>query len=124
MPFDPSTLIGISKELSIGTSEAHIRSVINRAYYGVFGYLKDDLKIYSDGSSVHRDVYETLIRSLSVNKQIAGKKLEGFFVKRKEADYKYHLSFNSSSKEYWIKEAQEIIRLYNTPDDEDDDDEI
>lgn len=120
MTFDPKTLIEISQELSIGNTQAHLRSVINRAYYGVFGYLRNDLRIYSEGSSVHRDVYETLIRSLSVNKKIAGKKLEGFFLKRKEADYKHHLTFPESSKEYWIKEAQEIIRLYNTPDDEED----
>lgn len=119
MQFDPRTFINVSRDLTTGNSQAHLRSIINRAYYGVFGYLRNELRIYSEGSSVHRDVYQTLIRSVSVNKQIAGKRLESFFVKRIEADYKHNLTFHSSSKEFYIKEAEEIIRLYNTPDDED-----
>lgn len=118
MPFDPRTFIDVSKDLRSGDTQAHVRSIINRAYYGVFGYLKNDLGIYSEGISVHKEVCDALMRSISVNKQIAGKRLESFFVKRKEADYKHNSTFPTTSKDYYIREAEEIIRLYNTPDDE------
>jgi hypothetical protein len=39
MSFEPKSFIDISKELKSGNTEAHYRSLINRAYYGVFGHI-------------------------------------------------------------------------------------
>jgi hypothetical protein len=57
MTFNPKDFVKISKELKTGCTEAHYRTVINRAYYGAFGYIREQLPIYADGISVHREVF-------------------------------------------------------------------
>jgi uncharacterized protein (UPF0332 family) len=111
MSFKPNSFIDISKELESGKTEAHFRSVINRAYYGAFGFIKNRLQIMSTDISVHREVIDTLKHSQDQNYKLAGTKLEGLFKKRKEADYKYNVEIRSTSCQYTIKEAESIIEL-------------
>jgi uncharacterized protein (UPF0332 family) len=114
MQFDPKTFIDISKELINGNSEAHFRSVINRSYYGVFGHIKNKLGVKSFGGSVHRDTYMTLINSVPINYKKAGKKLETLFKKRKEADYDHLIEIKKFTCEHCLREAEEIIRLFES----------
>lgn len=118
MSFDPKSFITVSKELNVGVTEAHYRSVINRAYYGAFGYIRSKLPFYLSGPSVHQDLIKSLINSPSINEKKAGKKLEALFKKRKEADYEYNREFRQNTCDYTIKEAEATIKLYDTPEDD------
>jgi hypothetical protein len=60
MRFDPKEFIKISKELKTGYTEAHYRTLINRASYGAFGYIRERLPIYTDSISVHQEVLRFL----------------------------------------------------------------
>jgi uncharacterized protein (UPF0332 family) len=117
MAFDPLEFINVAKELGKGASEAHFRSTINRAYYGAFGYIRNDLGVFIDSPSVHQDVIKTLYNSVSNNKQLAGKKLEALFKQRKHADYVHSKQFPTAVT-YMINDAEEVIRLYNLADEE------
>ncbi|MBW6536889.1 MAG: hypothetical protein K0B11_17915 [Mariniphaga sp.] len=118
MSFSPQTFIKIAEEIKImGNSEAHLRSFINRAYYGAFGYIKVKLNIYSDGASVHREVYENLLRSPSRNKQIAGKNLQRLFKKRKQADYNYNITIQNFECNSTIEDAKRTIELFDSDED-------
>lgn len=113
MSFNPKEFIAISKELENGESEAHFRSIINRAYYGSFGYLKIRLPISSNGSSVHQDVISFLKKSQDPECMKIRKKLEDLFKKRKEADYEYRNKITNNDCCFVIKEAEEIIRKFD-----------
>ncbi len=115
MSFNPKDFIKISKELKIGLTEAHFRSTINRAYYGVFGYINNDLKYVTQNA--HQDVIRFLKASLNINEKKAGSRLETLFKKRKDADYKYHDEIRRSSCDFCINEAEAIIELYDTRED-------
>jgi uncharacterized protein (UPF0332 family) len=119
MSFEPDSLINISKELqTTGTTEAYYRSAINRAYYGVFGYLKKRLSILTIGQSVHQEVIRSLSDSPKLNEKKAGKKLEGLFKKRNEADYNFSSEIKANNSEFSIKEAEKIIELFNEEEEE------
>jgi len=114
MSFDPKNFIGIAKELYKGSTEAHYRSMINRAYYSVFGHIKNNLPgFYSSGSSVHQDLIKSLKNSLSDNEIKAGFKLESLFKKRKDADYDYKNEIKQGSCSFTISEAEAIIKLFD-----------
>jgi len=114
MSFDPKNLIGIAKELCKGSTEAHYRSIINRAYYSAFGHIKNNLPaFYSPGSSVHQDLIKSLKDSPLVNEKKAGYKLETLFKKRKEADYDYKNEIKQGSCSFTISEAEAIIKLFD-----------
>ncbi|MEQ8238392.1 MAG: hypothetical protein RIA69_04225, partial [Cyclobacteriaceae bacterium] len=72
MNFDPKKFIDISEELKSGQTEAHFRSIINRAYYGAFGHIRNNLGIAVFDASVHQEVIRTLIRSSGISKKKAG----------------------------------------------------
>ncbi len=112
MPFDPKKFVELSKQLQNGTTEAHYRTLINRAYYGAFGYIRDCLGVAVVEMSVHRKVIESLKRSSSISEKKAGKSLERLFKKRKEADYDYRIEVKQHSCSYCISEAEEIIKLF------------
>lgn len=116
MAFDPRTLIIISKELHSGTTEAHYRSIINRAYYGAFGYIRNRLSIYVDNGSVHQEVIKTLANSESINKKKISKRLETLFMKRKTADYNHNEQVKSHNCVYCVREAEELVKLFDQPD--------
>lgn len=116
MKFDPKGFIQVCKELQNGKSEAHYRSTINRAYYGAFGYIRNSLNIYVKDHSVHQEVINTLQRSSSLNMKKAGKRLETLFKKRKEADYTYTVEIKEHTCIFCVKEAEEIISLYDSED--------
>jgi uncharacterized protein (UPF0332 family) len=118
MSFQPSSFIKIAKELEAGTSEAHFRSVVNRAYYGALGYLKNNLPILSISPTIHNDVIRSLKNSPKLNEQKAGSILESLFKKRKDADYDYNIQFNSRYCSYSIKDAEKIIELFDQLDEE------
>lgn len=119
MSFEPKDFIEISKELNKGSTEAHYRSLINRAYYGAFGYIKKQLHIYVEGASVHREVIRVLQRSPNINEKKIGSKLESLFKKRKDADYKYNIEILRHSCNFTISDAEAIIKLFDERDIED-----
>ena len=116
MPFDPQNFITISKELQNGTTEAHYRSIINRAYYGAYGHIRNKLQIYSTGQSSHQVVIDALKYSTSITKKKAGKRLETLFKKRKEADYNHTATIIANDCAFCIKDAEETIKLFETKD--------
>ncbi len=116
MAFDPRTFINVSKELQSGTTEAHYRSIINRAYYGAFGYIRNELRIFVDRGSVHQDVIKTLANSESINKKKIGKRLETLFKKRKDADYKHDDQVKQHNCRYCLNEAEELVKLFDESD--------
>lgn len=116
MSFEPKDFIKISKELNNGSTEAHYRSLINRAYYGVFGYIRKQLSLYTDNASVHQELINVLKRSTIVNERKAGFKLEILFKKRRDADYKYDTEIKKCNCTYTIPEAEEIIKLFDSKD--------
>ena len=65
MSFDPVDFLKISKELLSGDSEAHYRSLINRAYYAAFGHVRNKLHISVSDGSVHKAVIQRLKTSRS-----------------------------------------------------------
>jgi len=113
MKFDPLDFLIISKELQNGKSEAHFRSLINRAYYAAFGHIRNNLSISSEGLSIHWEVISMLMNSKSIEQKKAGKKLELLFRTRKECDYKHHIVIRPDQCGYCIKEAEQIIALFN-----------
>lgn len=118
MAFDPRTFINVSKDLQSGTTEAHYRSIINRAYYGAFGYIRNRLSIFVDSGSVHQEVIRTLANSESLNKKKLSKRLEALFKKRKDADYKHHEEIKQHNCKYCINEAEDIVKLFDDPDED------
>jgi len=116
MNFDPRDFISISKELKNGDSEAHIRSMIGRAYYGAFGYAKSKIDFYDESLSVHFKLIELLKKSIYPNQQRAGKILEELHKTRKKADYKYNISIKKNSCVYTISNAEQVIRLMEKED--------
>ena len=114
MSFDPKDFIKISKELSSGATEAHYRSIINRAYYGVFGYIKKQLVVYVEGASVHQEIINNLKHSSNINEKKAGSRLESLFKQRKDADYKYDKEIRKCNCAFTISNAEEIIKLFDS----------
>lgn len=118
MGFDPRKFIDISRELNIGNTEAHYRTVVNRAYYGAFGHIRNSLNIYVSDASVHQAVIRTLINSESDLYKIVGKRLETLFKKRKDADYKYNSEIKQHACQFCVNEAEEILKIFSQAEDE------
>lgn len=114
MSFDPRGFIDIAKGLQSGHTEAHFRTIINRAYYGVFGHIRNSLGIVVFDASVHQEVIRTLINSTKITNKKAGKRLEILFKKRKEADYKHRDEIKAFNCQFCINEAEEIIKLFES----------
>jgi len=111
--FNPKDFIKISVELENGNTEAHYRSVINRSYYGAFGYIKKKLGSANFSFSVHQEIINTLLNSVSINQKKAGKRLETLFKNRKDADYNHFKEIKKFNCDYCVREAEEIIRLFD-----------
>jgi uncharacterized protein (UPF0332 family) len=118
MSFEPKSFIDISKELKAGNSEAHYRSLINRAYYGVFGHIIKNLPLNVSDASVHQELIKYLRRSPNVNEKKIASRLETLFKNRKDADYKYFIEIKSSSCDFVINEAELIISKFESREDE------
>ncbi len=114
MSFNPQEFIKIGTSLSEDDSEAHSRSVINRAYYGAFGYIKERLpRNFGYGLSVHNNVINFLKENEDKEVRKIGMKLETLFNKRKKADYHYDEVISAYSGKFSIDEANEAIELFN-----------
>src|SRR5690606_20850317 len=113
MSFDPVDFLKISNELLAGNTEAHYRSLINRAYYAAFGHIRNSLYISNASGSVHKEVIQRLKSSESIVQAKAGAALERLFKRRKECDYDHHKPVKSYQCEYNIREAEKIIELFN-----------
>jgi uncharacterized protein (UPF0332 family) len=113
MSFNPQTFIEISKELDKGNSEAHLRSLISRAYYAAFGHIKNKLQ-YSDTSiSVHRNLIHELKNSPNKPFRKIGGYLETLFYKRLDADYEYDKVMSKNSYSFIIHDAESIINKFD-----------
>ncbi|GHT40138.1 hypothetical protein FACS189437_05340 [Bacteroidia bacterium] len=117
MRFNPKDFIKISKELKTGHTEAHYRTLINRAYYGAFGHIREQLPIYTDGISVHREVLRFLQYSSNENEQKVGEKLKYLFQQRIDADYKYNIEIKRFLCDDIISAAESAILLFDKKDD-------
>lgn len=115
MSFDPKSFINVSKELKTGITEAHYRTTVNRAYYGVFGHIRNKLGLYVDNASAHKELIKSLRNSPKINEKKAGSRLETLFKKRKDADYKYNLEIKQNTCDFTIQEAEAIIDLFDNP---------
>ena len=116
MRFSPEDFLRVSEDILAGDgSEAHYRTVVNRAYYAAFGYAVEEFGLKVFDGSVHRVTYNTLKNSTQTEYINAGIKLELLFKKRKEADYNYSVRIKRHTSEYSIKEAKEIIQLLRAP---------
>lgn len=115
MAFDPRTFINVSKDLQSGDTEAHYRSIINRAYYGAFGYIRNKLSIFVESGSVHQEVIKTLANSESINKKKISKRLEALFKKRKDADYKHNEEIKQHNCRHCVQEAEALVKLFDEP---------
>lgn len=114
MTFNPALFIDVAKDLNQkAKTEETYRSIVNRAYYGAFGYIKARLGFADFGTSTHQKLIDILQQSPDKNTKIIGKKLEALFLKRKMADYKYDEEVKNHSCEYCIQEAEKIIDLFN-----------
>lgn len=113
MSFDPVEYLKVSNELLAGNTEAHYRSLINRAYYPAFGHIRNKLSISNNRGSVHREVILRLKTSRLLEEAKAGAALELLFKRRKECDYDHHKPVKSYQCEYNIREAEKIIELFN-----------
>jgi hypothetical protein len=115
MSFDPCDFLAISEELNQTASEAHRRSLANRAYYAAFGYIKSkDSNFVSSEMSVHRDLLGKLKTSGNINLGKCGSLLETLFKGRKHADYDYRKEFKSIDCSYTLEYARKVISHYKS----------
>jgi uncharacterized protein (UPF0332 family) len=113
MSFDPKTFINISKELDAGDSEAHIRSLVNRAYYAAYGHIKDNIQDRNYSSNCHQELIAKLKGSAIPNYRKIGSRLETLFKKRKDADYHYDITFRKDAYLFIINESETIIKHFD-----------
>jgi hypothetical protein len=119
MSFDPKNLLVVSEQLSVGDTEAHVRSHVNRAYYAAFGHLKKRLPNISSGISAHQELINYLRKSNDLTYCEIGRKLEALFKKRKDADYMYDIEMRKNCYTTVLSEAQKIIQLFDSKSRED-----
>jgi uncharacterized protein (UPF0332 family) len=113
MSFDPREFIDIATELDDDDNESHVRSLINRAYYGAYGYAQLKAKIpCTYDESGHRKLISYL-KNIPDNKNAykAGQTLESLFDKRKDADYHYDICIKKNANTFTIKDAKYVIEL-------------
>ena len=114
MAFNPLDFLEFSKSLKeAANSEAQYRTILNRAYYSVFGYLRQNINhTFSDGLSVHKELIDYLKKSGVKKEKIIGSKLEFLFGERKKADYDYSIEILDWHCQNVISDAEKIIEIY------------
>ncbi len=124
MSFDPLDLLKIVQEVKgAGSTEAHYRSVSNRAYYGIFGYLRNRLVAegrlpYSEEASIHRKVITSLKTSHSITEQKIGGKLEFLLAERNKADYNHKVRILDWHSKNILQYSETIMQLIRQLDSE------
>lgn len=117
MSFKPISFVNVAKDLNkTAKGEEYYRTVINRAYYGAYGYLKEKLEFADYGPSCHINLINVFKNSEDKGSKIVGKKLQALLEKRKQADYKYHEEVKDHTCQYCIQEAEKIIELFDNLD--------
>jgi uncharacterized protein (UPF0332 family) len=114
MSFNPLLFIDVAKNIKeSAATEEFYRSVVNRAYYGAYGYIKNKINFADYSYSSHQNLIDNFKKSRDREQQIIGKKLEALFAKRKVADYKYDEEFKVFNCDYCINEAQAIVAMFD-----------
>jgi len=115
MSFDWKEYVKLAEELSENQNEAHLRSAISRAYYGVFciSRNKKAFKNYKlkKGENIHWMVINAYKNSPNYNDELAGKYLDELRKNRNNADYDEDKNIDKGLAERAIHKAKEILRV-------------
>jgi len=114
MSFDPKSFLQVSNDLNETTNsiEAHRRTIIGRAYYAVFGHIRDALGIKTQ-KGVHNKVILTLKDSNKPELKKIGKELESLMLRRHKADYEYDKLTDPKTCQWAINDAAGIIERFD-----------
>lgn len=116
-PFDPRRLLDIAEHLldeKPQPESARKRSIANRSYYGVYGYLV--LRICEEQNRPRSDLFEgqghhtelaSLLRHPALKPAKAG--LNALRKKREKADYDYYADFTREDAESMIDTAHDAV---------------
>jgi uncharacterized protein (UPF0332 family) len=102
--FDWLSYLAVADHLRLQQGEGFYRSAISRAYYGVFGHIRDTL--FSRGGTSHGQVINAL-RSQPETAQL-GRDLDRLCDERNDADYETSLRFNESQARTALSQARSI----------------
>lgn len=89
-PFNWLSYLDVSESLMLGGSEAHLRSAVSRAYYGVFGEIRSKLEgqgIRFRRENIHHKVINWLRDQPKDSVVQIGVELDRLRVERNHADY-------------------------------------
>lgn len=110
-PFNWLLYLGVADDLILQGTEAHCRSGVSRAYYGVFGEIRRTLEtrgIRFKGENVHREVIEWL-RNQPDNATVQiGLELDRLRLERNRADYDAMQNFTQSRAKKSLLGARRI----------------
>lgn len=111
MSFDWIDFIKLAKKLVKNQDEASLRSVISRAYYGVFCIArnKKGLKNYKK-SNVHRKVIIHYQSSNNSDEKYVGKILDDLRRERNDADYNEDKVVNSELAQRILLKANNVLK--------------
>lgn len=115
----------VAKELTIGKSDAHVRTAANRAYYAIYhcclalldALPETETASTSDSKSTHRQVIEVLknysCAALSEEEvrrvQRIGRTMDACFRLRKDADYRIDGDFNRKALPMQMDRARQVL---------------
>jgi hypothetical protein len=99
--FQPLQFLDIAKELTEGTTEAHWRTSMGRAYYAVFGFARNNIAGHE--LPFAKNIHESIIMYFKTSSDPAMKKIGANLVtlydQRVIADYRY----DKTVTKYWTK---------------------
>jgi uncharacterized protein (UPF0332 family) len=110
--FDPLQLLRLAEQMEI-TDEAHARTAVNRAYYGVFLRARDGLR--TTGLLTREapgQVHGEVIAALRLNRRhAAATQLRDLREARERADYETTIEFSKADVDRALAQAREVARL-------------
>ncbi|RLE07347.1 hypothetical protein DRZ78_03135 [Candidatus Aerophobetes bacterium] len=115
MSFDWRDYIRLAEDLMRHNEEAYARTVISRAYYGVFclSRNKAGFRNYKE-SNVHQKVIKHYQKSKNDNEQYVGKVLDDLRKERNDADYNEDKVINSQLAHRVLLKAIDLLKRLGT----------
>lgn len=110
-PFNWLSYLDVAENLMLGGSEAHFRSAVSRAYYGVFGETRSRLEgqgIRFQRENIHHKVIKWLKDQPQDSVVQIGVELDRLRVKRNHADYDAIQTFTDWRAKLSILEARSL----------------
>jgi hypothetical protein len=115
MPFNWENYINIAKELFEGHSEAHFRSSISRAYYGIYNIVvvavKEKYKEYNIEDENHGNLFKFLISREDADDVFIGAMLDKLRINRNKADYNSNDPVEKRDAQIVLKNTDEILNM-------------